>query len=189
MTPMPLILPPWLVCYDFQIDVIDVKTYPSTPESKGIGIGGHMVLEGRLLPLCVSWSSPDSCGDKNYLFTLPKEGEYWPKTSSALENHGQIKPDVDLADDGLTPGQTVFFLHVADPPRFKSFRIGAPCGLFLVETAISPSPKSTNSILDGSSQPIATVFRRIGSGKLCSPECVECAAALRDSPRRRVLLV
>jgi hypothetical protein len=139
MKPMSLSWPLSLASDDIQINVFNVRTYPSTADPKGMVNGGYVLLEGRLLPLCVSWSdmkpsevnSRNSGGDKNYLFTLLREGDDPPKR---LQNHGQIKPDVDLADDGLIPGQTVFFLHVVDPPRFGTLATDAPRGLFLVET-------------------------------------------------------
>jgi hypothetical protein len=195
MKPMSLDWPEFFSLYQFKIDIIDVETYHSTQDTKGMLIGGRIYLEGRLLPLRVSWPETRSCKptstypfrDISYRFML-LEGDGQGETEpSALRNHGKISPDVALADDGVISGQTVYFLHVAEPRhQFGHISSDAPHGLFLVQTGIETDTGITNCSIDAGSHVVQKIFRRIGNGVVCSAEGV---AALEGCARERLIIV
>lgn len=195
LKPMALYWPEWLTLCHSEVNVLDAETYPSTSDPKGMVSGGHLLLEGRLLQLWVSWSDAEPCegkspclsGHRHYQFALTKDdGEPQDVISSGQQSHAQINPDVDLADDGLTNGQSVTFLPVAYPPKLGHITTDAPYGLFLVETETVISSSTADPAIEHRGQRIKPVFKRVGQGKVCS---YQGSLALSRSSRKTLLLM
>jgi hypothetical protein len=167
--------------HDYVAQVLDVATYPSTLDAKGMVSGGRLWIQGALLPLVVSWS--DSVMNRPPESALPSPEDYAVAfveadqsiASPAEEALGHIMPDVILSDDGLASGCTLFFLHLANLHLLSSPPKGIPQGLFLAEVKLDQEIKLPDGIGTTGGQTCARAFRRVGYGGLLS---VAGAAAL-----------
>lgn len=192
--------PSTLNTYDPVTDLFDAETYPSTSNAKGVVSGGHILLRGRILPFVVTWSDTTSATSGSsqinhrgrYALTLVKDRNVLESESqtqdgiSCDENFGYIEPDVPLFEDGISSGDTIFFLHMATANLVTSAPGGTPQGLFVTEVLLEHPPAVPDWITDTGDQSNVRVFRRIGCGGLPS---VDAIAILNSCPGQIVLLV